>query len=125
MNAEKNAIKYVIEANKLTKYYGKSKGIEDLDLAVEQGDFFGFIGLIISCPVTSVVYTLTRRFVFTRLRKKKIPHSKFDIIIDKPKPRLHKAKKGGGMMGKLSGIFKSGKPVDFSKLKIKVKQKKH
>ena len=44
MNAEKNAIKYVIEANKLTKYYGKSKGIEDLDLAVEQGDFFGFIG---------------------------------------------------------------------------------
>ncbi len=34
----------VIEANKLTKYYGKSKGIEDLDLAVEQGDFFGFIG---------------------------------------------------------------------------------
>lgn len=89
------------------------------------GNFFGFIGLIISCPVTSVVYTLTRRFVFTRLRKKKIPHSKFDIIIDKPKPRLHKAKKGGGMMGKLSGIFKSGKPVDFNKLKIKVKQKKH
>ena len=34
----------VIEAEKLTKYYGKSMGIEGLDLAVEQGDFFGFIG---------------------------------------------------------------------------------
>lgn len=34
----------VIEANKLTKYYGKSKGIEGLDLMVEKGDFFGFIG---------------------------------------------------------------------------------
>lgn len=34
----------VIEANKLTKYYGKSKGIEGLDLTVEKGDFFGFIG---------------------------------------------------------------------------------
>lgn len=44
MNAEMNTKKNVIEAKKLTKYYGKSKGIEDLDLAVEQGDFFGFIG---------------------------------------------------------------------------------
>ena len=29
---------------KLTKYYGKTRGIENLDLAVEQGEFFGFIG---------------------------------------------------------------------------------
>jgi ABC-2 type transport system ATP-binding protein len=28
----------------LTKYYGKSRGIEELNLTVEQGDFFGFIG---------------------------------------------------------------------------------
>ena len=34
----------IIETNKLTKYYGKSKGIEGLDLKVEKGDFFGFIG---------------------------------------------------------------------------------
>ena len=33
-----------IETIKLTKYYGKSRGIIDLDLAVEQGEFFGFIG---------------------------------------------------------------------------------
>lgn len=33
-----------IETNKLTKYYGKSRGIIDLDLAVEQREFFGFIG---------------------------------------------------------------------------------
>ena len=34
----------VIETNGLTKYYGKSRGIIDLSLSVEQGDFFGFIG---------------------------------------------------------------------------------
>ncbi|MGN0461752.1 MAG: ABC transporter ATP-binding protein [Ruminococcus sp.] len=35
---------YAIETEKLTKYYGKSRGIIDLDLRVEEGDFFGFIG---------------------------------------------------------------------------------
>lgn len=33
-----------IETKKLTKYYGKSRGIIDLDLCVEEGEFFGFIG---------------------------------------------------------------------------------
>ena len=33
-----------IETKKLTKYYGKQRGIIELDLAVEEGDFFGFIG---------------------------------------------------------------------------------
>ncbi|MBR7011043.1 MAG: ABC transporter ATP-binding protein [Oscillospiraceae bacterium] len=33
-----------IKTEKLTKYYGKARGIEDLDLTVEQGEFFGFIG---------------------------------------------------------------------------------
>ena len=33
-----------IETKKLTKYYGKSRGIIDVDLTVETGDFFGFIG---------------------------------------------------------------------------------
>ena len=32
------------ETNHLTKFYGSARGIEDLDLTVEQGDFFGFIG---------------------------------------------------------------------------------
>ena len=34
----------VIETNNLTKYYGKARGIEDLNLTVEEGEFFGFIG---------------------------------------------------------------------------------
>ncbi len=33
-----------IKTEKLTKYYGKARGIEDLDLSVRQGEFFGFIG---------------------------------------------------------------------------------
>lgn len=33
-----------IETAGLTKYYGKARGIIDLNLKVEEGDFFGFIG---------------------------------------------------------------------------------
>ena len=33
-----------IETNKLTKNYGKNRGITELDLKVSEGDFFGFIG---------------------------------------------------------------------------------
>lgn len=33
-----------IKTEKLTKYYGKSRGIIDVDLSVNAGDFFGFIG---------------------------------------------------------------------------------
>ena len=33
-----------IEIRKLTKSYGKSRGINELELTVSEGDFFGFIG---------------------------------------------------------------------------------
>ena len=35
---------FAVETNKLTKYYGKSRGIVELDLSVKKGEFFGFIG---------------------------------------------------------------------------------
>jgi len=35
---------YAIQTESLTKYYGKSRGIVDIHLQVEEGDFFGFIG---------------------------------------------------------------------------------
>ncbi len=35
---------YAIEIRGLTKYYGKSRGIIDLDLKIEPGEIFGFIG---------------------------------------------------------------------------------
>ncbi len=34
----------VIETSKLTKYYGKSRGIVDLDMSVQEGEIYGFIG---------------------------------------------------------------------------------
>ena len=34
----------VIETRKLTKTYGKNRGIDGLELTVKEGDFFGFIG---------------------------------------------------------------------------------
>lgn len=35
---------YVIETLNLTKYYGKARGIIDLNLKIEPGEIFGFIG---------------------------------------------------------------------------------
>lgn len=35
---------YAIETEKLTKYYGKARGIIDVDISVEEGEIFGFIG---------------------------------------------------------------------------------
>jgi len=37
-------MEHAIETSKLTKYYGKARGIVDVDLAVEEGEIFGFIG---------------------------------------------------------------------------------
>ncbi len=34
----------VVETQKLTKYYGKERGIIDLDLQIEEGEIYGFIG---------------------------------------------------------------------------------
>jgi len=34
----------IIETKKLTKYYGKTLGIKNVDLAIEEGEIFGFIG---------------------------------------------------------------------------------
>ena len=34
----------VIETNKLTKYYGKARGIVDVSITVEEGEIYGFIG---------------------------------------------------------------------------------
>ena len=33
-----------IQTEHLTKFYGKTRGIEDVSLSVDEGDFFGFIG---------------------------------------------------------------------------------
>ncbi|MBF7097279.1 ABC transporter ATP-binding protein [Alkalibacter mobilis] len=34
----------IIETKKLTKFYGKARGIVDVDLEVQEGEIFGFIG---------------------------------------------------------------------------------
>ena len=34
----------VLEIENLTKYYGKTKGVEKLNLSLNEGEIFGFIG---------------------------------------------------------------------------------
>ncbi len=41
------------------------------------GGMFGFVGMLVSVPITSVVYTILRRVVHVRLRKKRISKNKF------------------------------------------------
>ncbi len=41
MNPDKEL---VIQTNKLTKYYGKARGIIDVDLSIQKGEIFGFLG---------------------------------------------------------------------------------
>ena len=88
--------------------------------------FFGIVGLIISCPVMSVVYTLTRRFVFTNIRKKNIPREKYEALPEEPKPKLRKPTKGDAMIGKITRTIKkstkNGKKADEKK-KVSVKKK--
>ena len=36
-----------IKTTNLTKYYGKSRGVIDLNLTVAEGEFFGFIGCLL------------------------------------------------------------------------------
>ncbi len=53
-------------------------------------NFFGIIGLLISGPTMCVIYTLIRRFTFTKLRSKKIPHEKYAVKPERFKPRRRK-----------------------------------
>ncbi|WMJ80645.1 ABC transporter ATP-binding protein [Clostridium sp. MB40-C1] len=35
---------FAIETNSLTKNYGKNRGVEDINLSINEGEFYGFIG---------------------------------------------------------------------------------
>jgi ABC-2 type transport system ATP-binding protein len=37
----------VIRTEKLTKFYGKSRGIENINLSVKEGEVFGFFGVFL------------------------------------------------------------------------------
>jgi len=72
---------YAIETEGLTKYYGKDRGIIDLNLKIKEGEIFGFIG-----PNGSGKTTTTRLFLsllFPTSGSGKIFN--FDIAKDGPK----------------------------------------
>ena len=43
-----------IKTVSLKKYYGRSRGIDGIDLTVKEGEFFGFIGPNGACKSTTV-----------------------------------------------------------------------
>ena len=56
--------------------------------------FFGIIGLLVSAPVTSVVYTLLKKFVRNRIKSRDIPEEKYAIKTGLPEyvPKRTKTK---------------------------------
>lgn len=62
------------------------------------GGVFGFVGMLVAVPITSVVYTILQRVVNTRLRKRKISKNKFGIsrvLVTVPLSRLISRRHGG------------------------------
>ena len=72
---------YAIETEKLTKYYGKDRGIIDLDLKINEGEIFGFIGPNGSGKTTTIRLFLS--LLFPTSGSGKIFH--YDIAKDGPR----------------------------------------
>ncbi len=67
--------------------------------------FFGIIGLLVSAPVTSVVYTLLKRFVRSRLKERDIPEEKYAEKTGLPEYTPKRIKKDTLKDNKISEMF--------------------
>jgi ABC-2 type transport system ATP-binding protein len=72
---------YAIETDKLTKYYGKDRGITDLNLKINEGEIFGFIGPNGSGKTTTIRLFLS--LLFPTSGSGKIFN--YDIVKDGPR----------------------------------------
>lgn len=74
-----------ITTEKLTKYYGKSRGIIDVSLNVDEGDFFGFIGpngAGKSTTIRTLLGLITPTGGSAKIFGKETSGSKTDILAD-------------------------------------------
>lgn len=72
------------------------------------GKVFGFVGMLVIVPIVSVLYTLLRRVVHVRLRKRKIPKNKIKtskVLVTTPirsiKPNSEKAKEAKSVISSI------------------------
>ncbi len=59
------------------------------------GNFFGFLGMLVSVPTTCVIYTILRDVVYLRLKKRRIPKASYecrpiDYEMEKERRRIHR-----------------------------------
>ena len=83
----------VIKANKLTKYYGKHRGIIDVDLEVNEGEAFGFLGPNGAGKTTMI------RTLLDNIRPTSGTARVFDIVTTEDPVAIHKR------LGYLPGEF--------------------
>lgn len=67
----------IIETRQLTKYYGRSRGIEDVNLQIAEGEIFGFIG------PNGAGKTTTIRLLLDLIRPTRGTATVFDLDINK------------------------------------------
>lgn len=72
------------------------------------GKLFGFVGMLVIVPIVSVIYTLLRRVVHVRLRKRRIPKNKIKtskVLVTTPirsiKPNSEKAKEAKSVISSI------------------------
>ena len=82
--------------------------------------FFGLIGLLVCGPVTSVFYTLVKRFVYTKIQERQIPPEKYEIVVEVPQKDDKRFKKHSDPID-LSALEKHLKKHE-KKYKSKVKK---
>ena len=102
-----------IQTNSLTKYYGRHRGIEDVCLTVEEGDFFGFIGpngAGKSTTIRTLLGLLAPTGGSAEIFGKSIVKDKLDILAD---------------VGYLpsEAVFYSGRVRDILKLSARLRKK--
>ena len=81
----------VIEIENLTKYYGKHRGIEHLNLVVDEGEFFGFIGPNGAGKSTTIrtILGLLRPQEGSRRRQQKLSGTRKDPERTVKRDRIH------------------------------------
>ena len=72
------------------------------------GKVFGFVGMLVIVPIVSVIYTILRRVVHVRLRKRKIPKNKIKtskVLVTTPihavNPNSEKGREAKSVIGSL------------------------
>lgn len=105
----------VIETKNLTKFYGKSKGVENVELKVQEGEIFGFLGpngagktTTIRLLLRLIVPTSGEAFLFGKDVQKNYPEILRDVGYLPGELNLYNGMTGNQMISFFGAFFANG-----------------